>query len=208
LPLSHAEAGTLTSLADTELLRSVAAQAAAGDPVALERLLLAVSPGVARVCRTVLGGSAPELDDAIQESLLALVRALGSFRGESSLRHFAHRIAVRTALSLRRRTRRRTEVSSQLSLEPAYASEGADPFGQCTTARRQALLRSLLDALPSAQAETLALRVVLGASLEETAAATQVPVNTVRSRLRLARESLRARIEAEPALLDLLGGEP
>jgi len=65
--------------------------------------------------------------------------------------------------------------------------------------RRQASLHALLDTLPEVQGETLALRVVLGLSLLETAEATGVPVNTVRSRVRLAREALRARIEAEPA---------
>jgi RNA polymerase sigma-70 factor (ECF subfamily) len=41
---------------------------------------------------------------------------------------------------------------------------------------------------------------VLGWSLEEVASATGVPVNTVRSRVRLAKEALRRRIEALPHL--------
>jgi DNA-directed RNA polymerase specialized sigma24 family protein len=78
------------------------------------------------------------------------------------------------------------------------------PDGHHLARRRHALLHGLLDSLPEAQAETLALRIVLGFSLEETAAPTAVPLNTVRSRVRLAREALRARIEADPALLELL----
>ncbi|HMI92524.1 MAG TPA: sigma factor-like helix-turn-helix DNA-binding protein [Polyangiales bacterium] len=73
------------------------------------------------------------------------------------------------------------------------------PDEQHMVQRRQASLHALLDTLPEVQGETLALRVVLGLSLLETAEATGVPVNTVRSRVRLAREALRARIEAEPA---------
>ena len=68
------------------------------------------------------------------------------------------------------------------------------------SARRKALLRTLLDELPDVQAETLALRIVLGHSLAEVAEATDAPVNTVRSRLRLATEALRKRIEEDPLL--------
>jgi RNA polymerase sigma-70 factor (ECF subfamily) len=180
-----------------------------GDAAALRGLLKALSPDIARVARCVLGASAPELDDVVQESLLGLLRALPSFRGDSSLRRFANRIAVRTAIATRRRARKRVAHTERLSAEPhAWLShEDGDPEGGYLSARREALLASLLDELPEAQAEALALRVVLGFSLEETAAATSAPENTVRSRLRLAREALRARIEREPVLLDLLGGE-
>jgi RNA polymerase sigma-70 factor (ECF subfamily) len=44
--------------------------------------------------------------------------------------------------------------------------------------------------------------VVLGWTLEEVALATGAPVNTVRSRVRLAKEALRRRIEANPRLID------
>ena len=71
--------------------------------------------------------------------------------------------------------------------------------------RRTELLRGLLETLPPDQAETLSLRTILGYSLEEIAEATGVPQNTVRSRLRLAKEALRARIEANPALAEELG---
>jgi RNA polymerase sigma-70 factor (ECF subfamily) len=68
-------------------------------------------------------------------------------------------------------------------------------------------LRTLLEELPEIQAETFALRVALGYSMQEVAAATGAPVNTVRSRLRLAREALRRRIEQDPSLSEVLGGE-
>lgn len=71
-------------------------------------------------------------------------------------------------------------------------------------ARRTALLRELLYQIPEEQAEALALRVVLGWTLEEVASATGAPQNTVRSRVRLAKESLRRRIEADPVLRETL----
>jgi DNA-directed RNA polymerase specialized sigma24 family protein len=72
------------------------------------------------------------------------------------------------------------------------------------SARRRDLLRSLIDLLPEEQAETIGLRFMLGCSLREVAESTGVPEDTVRSRLRLAKEALRRRIEEDPAAADLL----
>jgi RNA polymerase sigma-70 factor (ECF subfamily) len=79
------------------------------------------------------------------------------------------------------------------------------PSESAAAARRREAMRSLLDQLPLEQAETLTLRVVLGMSLGEVAEATGAPVNTVRSRVRLAREALRKRIEGDPAIAALFG---
>ena len=70
--------------------------------------------------------------------------------------------------------------------------------------RRKRHVRELLALIPQEQAEALALRVALGWSLEEIAAASNTPLNTVRSRLRLAKEALRKRIETDPLLRDEL----
>jgi RNA polymerase sigma-70 factor (ECF subfamily) len=64
----------------------------------------------------------------------------------------------------------------------------------------------LLDELPQEQADTFALREFLGFSLEEVAEATGAPTNTVRSRMRLARESLARRLSSAPDLVEELEG--
>jgi DNA-directed RNA polymerase specialized sigma24 family protein len=48
------------------------------------------------------------------------------------------------------------------------------------------------------------MRIVLGCSIDEVAAATGVPPNTVRSRMRRAREVLQAKLDANPKLAGLL----
>ncbi len=85
---------------------------------------------------------------------------------------------------------------------------GAHRDGRPQAASLAGLLRALLDELPVVQAETFALRVALGYSMQEVADATSAPVNTVRSRLRLAKEALRHRIEQDATLTELLGDEP
>jgi RNA polymerase sigma-70 factor (ECF subfamily) len=68
----------------------------------------------------------------------------------------------------------------------------------------------LLDELPEPQAEALVLRVAWGLSMQEVADATGAPLNTVRSRLRLAKEALARRLEDDPDLREELevAGEP
>ena len=73
--------------------------------------------------------------------------------------------------------------------------------------RRKEILRSLLEDIPEEQAEALAMRAVLGWSIEEIAVACGAPINTIRSRLRLAKEALRRKIESAPGIADELGLE-
>jgi len=185
-------------------LRASLRGAVAGDAVAMRRLIDGVAPSVYRVARTILGPGG-DVEDATQESLLALVGALGAYRGDCSVLHYACRIAVWTAVRARRRAARRAEkLAATLPTDRAWIPETVEPGSSALAARRRELLRGLLDELPDVQAQTLALRVVLGCSMIEVAEATGAPVNTVRSRLRLAKEALRKRIENDPLLAEML----
>lgn len=166
-------------------------------------LLKAVAPSMIRSAQQLLGSSHADLDDVVQQSLIGLVQALPAFRQECSVVHFACRIVVRTAVASRRRAFVRAErhdESVDVDSLPRYQELGDGVDAE----RRRELVRGLLSTLPEEQAETLALRIVLGFSLEEVADATGVPPNTVRSRVRLAKTSLRRRIEADPMLLEAL----
>lgn len=180
---------------------ALASLAAGGDTAAMTRLLRLLAPEMLRVVRGVMGPYAADADDALQQSLVAVVQALPAFRGECSPQGYACRIAFRTALAVRKRAR----LASTRPVEEPEEEHAADVSAPAEARRRTTLLRSLLDTLPADQAETLTLRTILGYSLEEIAETTGAPQNTVRSRLRLAKEALRARIEANPALAEELG---
>jgi RNA polymerase sigma-70 factor (ECF subfamily) len=182
----------------------LAALAAAGDLQATQEFLAYVWPTLSRVAAGVLGSSHPDLDDAIQQSMIALVRALPAFRGECHPAGYATRITLRVALRARRNVKRdatRRDGFAQLMQvdDVAHGSDDALAF------RRRELLRELLEDLPEEQAEALTLRVVMGWSLDEVSRASGAPINTVRSRVRLAKEALRQRIEAWPGLAELKG---
>ena len=189
--------------------RELISTAADGDRAAIGQLLRGVGPSMLRVVRTILGVDAVDAEDVFQESLLALVGALPSFRGDCGLRHFSCRIAARTAVRSRRRAREaETRHLAAMNREIPLREQPPTPGSLVASEQRKAMLRRLLEELPEVQAETLALRVVLGYSLADVAATTGVPVNTVRSRLRLAKEALRRRIEADPDATALAEVEP
>jgi RNA polymerase sigma-70 factor (ECF subfamily) len=195
------QATPIGSVAD---IGEIARFAAAGDTSATARLLRIVAPEMLRVVRGVMGPYSSEIDDAVQQSLVALIQALPAFRGECAPAGYACRIAFRTALGMRKRShlaRARYDTSTDTDLFPDSDAPGAVNDAR----RRTELVRSLLDRIPTEQAEALAMRTMLGWSIEEIATASGAPINTVRSRLRLAKEALRRHIEADPSLADELG---
>ncbi len=182
----------------------LARTAAGGDVVATRKLLESVAPRMMRVTQAVLGGAHPDVEDVMQQSLIALVQALPSFRGECEPIHYASRIAARIAIATRKRARvARDRRDDAVEIDALSSREGHPQDATNATRRKEAVLQ-LLSEIPEEQAESMALRFVLGWSLEEISRAMTTPVNTVRSRLRLAKEALRRKIEEEPALAELL----
>src|SRR5262245_57140073 len=81
--------------------------AQAGDRARLRQLLERITPVFLAVIRRVLGGSHPAVEDVLQESLVAFVRALGSFKGNSNIVTYATRIAICTAIGHRKKSNER-----------------------------------------------------------------------------------------------------
>jgi RNA polymerase sigma-70 factor (ECF subfamily) len=187
--------------ADEAASIALAHRAANGDLAASQQLLTELAPTVARVVAGVIGARNPDFDDVVQQSLIALLRALPGFRGECHPGGFASTIAFRVALKNRKRQHVDRARREQIA---RFETADHNPLDLHDPSRRRHLLRDLLLRLPEEQAEALALRVILGWSLQEVAEATGARVNTVRSRVRLAKEALRRRIEARPDLRDAL----
>jgi RNA polymerase sigma-70 factor (ECF subfamily) len=182
----------------------LARRAGEGDPRATRQMVELVTPRVVRAVGVAMGPAHPDLDDTVQLALLGLVRALPSFRGECTPTTLAVRIAYRTASRQRRRAaRRRARETVEIDLD-TLVGVAWEPHA----AERTAAVRALLGTLPGVQADALTMRVALGWSVQEIARSTSAPVNTVRSRLRLAKRALRSSIAADPALAEPLDHGP
>jgi RNA polymerase sigma-70 factor (ECF subfamily) len=176
------------SKADPAHLEALAREALGQDPEAVRRFLLAISPLVGRACRGVMGPRHSDLEDTIQDSLIDVVRGLPSYRFEGSLFGFVTTIAIRRALATRRRSVARVR---HLQLLDDLHDDLSVPDANAGEIEQAEAMRDLLRRVRPVQAETLVMRVVLGFSVEEIATATEVSVNTVKTRLRLGKKTLR-----------------
>ncbi|HEY6478288.1 MAG TPA: sigma-70 family RNA polymerase sigma factor [Polyangia bacterium] len=199
----------LASLRPPDDLLAVARAAARGDGDAAATLIAEVAGGMLRVVRKVLGHKHPDVDDVAQDAVLALLGALTSFRGASSVEHFARRVALLTALRARRRARvraREAEAQGGNGAVDDLPGNELSPLATAVASRRRALVRQLLDELPEVIAEALALHFILDHTVEEIAEAAAVPANTVWSRLRLGKQAVRRKLEADARLAEMLRG--
>lgn len=176
------------------------------NPAAIEAFVRVAAPTVLRVVRQILGSQHSEVADVVQESLFSAIEALQAFDGRCTVRHFVWRVAALTAINARRRLRLREQITALSSRADEVASDDPSPFNLILARRRREAFRSLLDELSGVHSEVLALHCMLGFTIVETAQATGVPVNTVRSRLLAAKAALRERLHQDPELWELVQG--
>lgn len=198
-----AEAGPLLEHPDE--LRGLALAAAHGDGRAAAALMSHVGSSMLITVRRVLGRGV-DVRDVAQEAVIGFIEGLPRFRGDSSVTHFARRVALLTALAARRRARVRARLAEVVDepIDELADAGGRSPLEQAVASRRRLLVRGLLDELPEVIAEALALHFFLGYTVDEIAAADAVSPNTVWSRLRLGKQALRRRLAADATLAEML----
>jgi RNA polymerase sigma-70 factor (ECF subfamily) len=151
-----------------------------GDPVAIDALLAELAPWVGRICAAIA------LDrgaDAMQESLITIVRNLPTLREPSAFRAWARRIAVRQALR---------QLGHDNEVLVAELPEGVEVTDLDTAID----VRATLDALTPPQRALLVLRDLEDVSERDAAAALGVELGTVKSGLHRARAAFKERWEA------------
>jgi RNA polymerase sigma-70 factor (ECF subfamily) len=197
-PLARPDARPADELAD------LARAASQGGRSATHALLVALAPHLLRTVRSVLGRDDADVEDVAQEAALVVLDALPGFRGESSVVRFATRTAVLVAMNARRKraaTKRGSSVTASAMDLDALAGRREGPEQELARARAIDAVRALLLTLPATQAEALGLHCIGGCTLAEIAQATNAPLQTVKSRLRLARQALRQLVDREPSRL-------
>jgi RNA polymerase sigma-70 factor (ECF subfamily) len=182
-----------------------------GDAKAIDRLLSALRPLVTSYCRARLGTWARrtgDADDCAQEILLAVFSVLPRYQGsEETFLPFVYGIAAHKVNDLfRRESRDRSQPLADFDSMDALLAE-SDP-GPAERAERGDALRDIrrsMDILTGVQRQVVILRVLLGFSAADTAAALDIPsagaVRVVQHRAlsRLRRALTTERVVAEPA---------
>jgi RNA polymerase sigma-70 factor (ECF subfamily) len=143
------------------------------------------------LCRLGVHGSAVE--DAAQEVFVVVHRKLGSFEGRSSMRTWLFQIARRVAHDRRRTVRRKERPQrpdeSVPDLDAIAADESESPDASARKAGAVRVLYALLDTLDAGKREVFILAELEQLAAPQIAEVLGINVNTVYSRLRLAREA-------------------
>ena len=182
-----------------------------GDPSAFEFVIREYGGYLLNVARRYLNNP-DDAEDAVQESYLQLFKNISSYRGESSLKSWLHRITVNNALM---KIRKDTKLNAVLS-EESFDFDSSDNFDENGKRLENpyALSNSVISAdevysntvlqnkiqhhimsLPEAYRSILLLRDIEGYSTAETAELLDISTASAKTGLHRARNKLKTLLE-------------
>jgi RNA polymerase sigma-70 factor, ECF subfamily len=169
-----------------------------GDPEAFGQLFRRHKDRLWAVAIRTLGDP-EEAADALQDAMISAFRRAGSFRGDSAVTTWLHRIVVNAALDrLRRRAARPTAGGDEQLLDSLAGGSLSDPAGSTDTSMD---VMAALRRLPPDQQAALVLVDMLGYPVADAAEVLGVSEGTVKSR------AARGRARLVPRLAHLRPGQ-
>ena len=188
-----------------------------GDRDALEQVLTRYTPDLERLIVRLIGPRA-DVDDVLQETLMAVVAAFPRYRGEARLRTWMTRIAVRVACDALRTPKTRRVV---LALVPGENEPSPDHAHHASThaspqpsidrqVHRKWQLGRVYDHLaeiPAKRRLALVLHAFEGFPVDEVAALMGTTRAATKSRVFWARRALVKKARRDPLLRDLVVDE-
>jgi RNA polymerase sigma-70 factor (ECF subfamily) len=172
----------------TEPDPSVIRRAQESDIAAFEKIYRNYAGMVYRLALRMTG-RVEDAEEVTQDVFLSVHRHLRNFAGNSSLKTWVYRIAVNSSLNaLKKAGRKRPEVALEEGFDHQDARHDVQEAIEKEAKEHQ--INELLEHLNADQKACLLLRAQEGLSYEEIARTLNVNVNTVRTRLKRAREIL------------------
>jgi len=164
-------------------------EASEGSMAAFRQIYDKASGFVYNVALRILNNK-EDAEEVAQDVFVNIFRSLDKYYFGSSLKTWMYRITVNASLNCVRR--RKKEINKHVSYDDALEKEQ----GLCSSApgakrlEDEELVTRMLDMLNPDQRACIVLRNIEGLSYEEIAVALAININTVRSRLKRAREIL------------------
>lgn len=150
-----------------------------------------------RLFNTVLRlvNNSEDARDVVQEAFLHAYQSLQSFKGDSLFFTWLYRIAINTAISMKRKQKPMLRIQAtgdeKNAIDPVDSSEMSRPEHAVEVADDERRIHDALSKLSTEHRAVLVMKDMDGAKYEEMAEALGVPVGTIRSRLHRARLELR-----------------
>jgi RNA polymerase sigma-70 factor (ECF subfamily) len=172
-----------------DIALDVLERASEGDMDAFEQVYKATSSFVYNVAFRITRNS-PDAEEVTQDVFMKIYRNLKGFRFRSAFKTWVYRITVNTAINRYHKSKKeekdRVDYDNIIESLPdrRLAAEGV------IQSDNEARLNALLDTLSHEHKTCLILREIEGLSYQEISDTLKIPVNTVRSRLKRARQAL------------------
>jgi RNA polymerase sigma-70 factor, ECF subfamily len=199
---------TPTAADEATLVRAIGR----GDAAAFTALMRRYNRRLYRTARAILKDDAAA-EDALQDAYVSAYRHFGDFRGDSAVATWLTRIVANQALQQLRKSRRQQVVvlfddgfnADDERTEPQAATH--TPEETVLRSELRQLIERRIDDLPDSYRTVFVMREVEDMTVEETAAALDIPEATVRTRLFRAKARLRASLahELDVATQDAFG---
>lgn len=157
----------------------------------LREELIAFLPRLRRFARSLAGGDAEAGDDLAQAAIEKALANIGSFQEGTRLDSWMYRIAQNLWIDSRRSKKARGTAVSDEAL--AYVA-GEDGQRVAEARLTLAATRRAIEGLPDDQRAAVMLVLVDGLSYQDAAAALDIPMGTVMSRIYRARATLEAKV--------------
>jgi RNA polymerase sigma-70 factor (ECF subfamily) len=175
-----------------------------GDTALYEILMRRHNQRIYRIARTILRDDA-EAEDVMQEAYVRAYQHLGDFAGEAKFSTWLTKIAIYEALSRLRRRARIGEPKSNSDMDfdimDTVTAEERDPERQAYDRELRLVLERAIEALPENYRSVFVLRMVEGLDVNETAAALDIGVENVKTRLHRGRAMLRKELQRRAGIV-------
>ena len=160
-----------------------------GDRRSFEMIFQAYFNYVANVAYRVVANK-QDAEEVVQETFMTIYRNIKGFEFRSTFKTWAYRITVNTALNY---VKKNTKHRNNANFDDTFsASQPPEAYTQLEGNETKERLQQLLDALTPEHKTIMVLRSLQGLSYQEIAETLEIPINTVRSRIKRAREALLA----------------
>ena len=175
-------------------------KASAGDLRSFETLYNAAAGFVYNVAFRITNNR-EDAEEVTQEVFLVVYHKFKSFRFESSFKTWVYRITANRAINFAQKTARsRNKTTPYDDALGAGTWDSGDVQIKIDKEHNEKMIASLLDAVNPEQRACVVLRNIEGLSYQQIAETLKININTVRSRLKRAREkllSLRKQVHCE-----------
>lgn len=174
-----------------------------GDPSAFNRLMAQHENRMYAVALRMCANR-EDAQDCLQEAMLRVYRAIGSFKGQSTFSTWVYRITMNTCLDelRRKKNRQNTSLDNLVDMGWSPTDGGAGPEKQALMHEMREKMHGAIRELPDDMRAAVVLRDIQGFSYDEIAQMLEINVGTIKSRISRGREKLREKLKEYSELFD------